>query len=91
MKHLGKQVGPLPQNLQAQMSTQAPLLQERVNKVLAQRSHDINEMDHLMDDLFPVLEYGYCVEDFHRLNAYLATLDAEVAEFYTEQFKEWMK
>lgn len=91
MEHLSKQVGPLLQNLQAQLATQAPLLQERVSKILAQRAEDINEIDHLMDDLFPLFDFGYCVDDFHRLNAYLATLDAEVAKFYTEQFREWME
>ena len=79
------------QNLQAQLAAQAPFLQERVNKILEERSQDINAIDHLMDDLFPLFDYGYCVEDFHRLNAHLATVDPEVAKFYTEQFEEWMK
>ncbi len=71
------------------IAMQPPLLHHRVNEILARRSENIDEIDHLMDDLFPIMQHGFGTADFQRLNAYLATLDPEAAEYYQQKFEEW--
>jgi len=91
MEELIDDLLPAIKNLQRLLAEQEPILRNRVNEILAQRSEDINEIDHLMDDLFTIMRHGFGIEDFKRLKDYLATLDPDAADFYQHEFEEWFK
>lgn len=82
---------PMIEDLQGLFAQQESILHHRVNDVLARRSENINEIDHLMDDLFNNMFYGRGVDDFHRLKAHLAALKPDAAEFYQREFEEWIE
>jgi len=89
MNTLITKIQPILQRQQKLMAMQAILLKGQVDEILAQRSEDVDKIDHLMDDLFAITPHSGAVEDIKRLNRYLATIDTEAAEYYAEKFREW--
>jgi hypothetical protein len=90
MDDLIAKLRPVIQDLQRLLAAQEPILHDRVNDILARRSKNVNEIDHLMDDLFTIMPHGFGIADFKRLKEYLATLDAGAADFYQREFEEWI-
>ena len=82
---------PMIEDLQRLFAQQESILHHRVNDILARRSENINEIDHLMDDLFNNMFYGCGIDDFQRLKAHLATLKPDAADFYQREFEEWIE
>jgi hypothetical protein len=74
---------PMMEDLQRLFAQQETILHFRVNELLARNSKDINEINHLMDDLFNNMFYGRGIDDFQRLKAHLADLDPDAADFST--------
>lgn len=89
MENLLNQLQPLLQRQQQLIAIQAKLLRGEVDVTLAQRSRDIDQIDHLMDDLFAITPNPETVEDIKRLNEYLATIDTEAAAYYAQKMQEW--
>ena len=82
---------PMMEDLQRLFAQQETILHYRVNEVLARNSKDINEINHLTDDLFNNMFYGRGMDDFQRLKAHLADLKPDAAEFYQREFEEWIE
>ena len=88
MEKLIDSLRPFIQELKHLCATQEALLRVRVDEVLARKSQNIDEIDHLLDDLLNIAYHGYGREDFKRLHQYLMSIEPKCGAHHWKYYQE---
>ena len=63
-------------------------MKSRCKDIIDNGINDSDTIDHLLDDLYPFLSFGYLWKEYRELSKYYKTFDEEGAIFYENTYNE---